>query len=443
MKKIILLACMFISTVISTSSYAQDEILIKPSSKNAVKNIIMVIGDGMGPAYTTAYRYYQDNKKTPLVELTVFDELLIGMASTYPAQSQGYITDSAAAATALATGHKTYNGAIAVDTDKKPLLTLMERAKQLGKKTGLAVTSHINHATPAAYFSHNDNRKNYNAIADSYFDEKINGHFKADLMLGGGKKFFIRPDRNLVKEFKDQGYQYIDNLSQLNNLNKQQGVLGLFADVGLPWALDSQDKQRLLTMTKSAIKYLNNEQGYVLLVEASQIDWAGHKNDIAAAMGEMQDLANTLTWLKDYVESKNDTLLVITADHSTGGLTLAANNDYRWQPDVLTTITASPDAISRQLAIQKHTLTIEALSKILGFTLTEQEYKLLANIQDERSLYQHIKQIIDIRTNTGWTTGGHTGVDVQVFATGIGSHAFSGHQTNTDIAKKLFSIISK
>jgi alkaline phosphatase len=412
--------------------------------EQTAKNIIMVIGDGMGPAYTTGYRYYMDDKKTPLVEKTIFDELLSGMASTYPVQSQGYVTDSAAAATALATGHKTYNGAISVDTNKQPLLTLMERAKILGKKTGLAVTSQINHATPAAYFSHNESRKHYNAIADSYFDNKIKGQFKADVMLGGGTKYFIRDDRNLVNEFKEAGFQYIDKLSALNQLNKHQAVLGLFAESGLTWTLDNKSNNPLLKMTQAAIKQLDNAKGFVLLVEASQIDWAGHSNDIASAMGEMDDLAKTLIWLKTYVESRNDTLLVATADHSTGGLTLGAYGDYRWQPKYLKNISKSPKTIAIQLQQTLDEITASQLSDLLGFTVSAQEAAVFSSknmpIKNEKKIYQQIKLLIDKKTNTGWTTNGHTGVDVQVFATGIGAENFIQHQTNTEIADKLFML---
>nr|WP_269800793.1 alkaline phosphatase [Colwellia sp. 12G3] len=402
---------------------------------------MMVIGDGMGPAYTTGYRYFMDDKSTPLVETTVFDDLLAGMVSTYPVHTQGYVTDSAAAATALSTGHKTYNGAIGVDTNKKPLLTLMELAKQLGKKTGLVVTSQINHATPAAYFSHNESRKNYNGIADSYFDNRIKGQFKADVMLGGGTKYFNRQDRNLVNEFKNAGFQYIDDFSKLASLNKQQAVLGLFAEMGLPWTLDNKNNNHLLTMTKSAVKQLENVDGYVLLVEASQIDWAGHSNDIAAAMGEMSDLANTLTWLKNYAENSNDTLLVATADHSTGGLTLGAKGDYRWQPEYLKSLTMSPQSIAAKLAQQKKGVSAEKLSALLGFPVSAQEADLFINQKDEKLIYQTLKQLIDIKTNTGWTSSGHTGIDVQVFSTGTGANNFTVHQTNTDIANKLFTVL--
>jgi len=317
----------------------------------------------------------------------------------------------------------------------------MERAKQLGKKTGLVVTSQINHATPAAYFSHNESRKNYNEIADSYFDNKIVGQFKADFMMGGGTEYFTRPERNLVNEFKEAGFQYIDDLANIQTLNMQQPVLDLFAEIGLPWALDDKDNNHLLTMAKTAVHHLDNKNGYVLLVEASQIDWAGHNNDIAAAMGEMHDLAQTLTWLKNYTENSNDTLLVATADHSTGGLTLAANGDYRWQPVFLKNLNLSPKSIAAKLALERLPLSAKQLTDSLGFIVSEQEANSFIECKDEKAIYQQLTLLLDEKTNTGWTSNGHTGIDVQVFATGIGAKAFNRHQTNTDIATQLFTVL--
>ena len=164
-------------------------------AENTPKNIIMVVGDGMGPAYTSAYRYYNDDPSTPEIEQTVFDRNFIGSSSTYPDPESGYITDSAASATALSTGIKTYNNAIGLDINRQPIETVLEYAKQTGKKTGVVVTVQINHATPASYLAHNTHRYNYNAIADSYIDDGI----KADLYLGGGWEYFIRKDRNLSR----------------------------------------------------------------------------------------------------------------------------------------------------------------------------------------------------------------------------------------------------
>jgi len=408
---------------------------------NTPKNIIMIIGDGMGPAYTTAYRMYADDPNTPEVEQTVFDRLLVGMASTHPDIDTGYVTDSAAGATALSTGVKTYNGAIGVDANKESVQTVLELAKMQGRKTGVAVTSQINHATPASFGAHNESRQNYDQIADSYFDEKTNGQFVLDVMLGGGWKYFIRDDRNLVEQFKAAGYQYVDEFAQLDSVKVGTPLLGLFADAGLPWALDSANQLRLPTLAKAAIRQLENDQGYFLLIEASQVDWAGHGNDIGSAMAEMHDLALTLEWLEQYLVKNPDTLMVLTADHSTGGLSIGANNDYSWSPKWLKNLKVSPAKIGTQLMTAKDRGALA--SDLLGFELTIEEISSISAIESDKSrpFHKAIAKILDSRSNTGWTTPGHTGVDVQIFAKGLGSERFRGHLDNTGIAQTIFELL--
>ena len=411
------------------------------NAANAPKNIIMIVGDGMGPSYTTAYRMFADDPLTPEVEQTVFDRLLVGMASTHPDMGTGYVTDSAAGATALATGVKTYNGAIGVDAHKKPVQSVLELAKMQGRKTGIAVTSQINHATPASFGSHNESRQNYNQIADSYFDEKTNGQFVLDVMLGGGWQYFIREDRNLVEQFKAAGYQYVDDITQLSTVKTGTPLLGLFADSGLPWALDSANQMRLPTLAKAAIRQLENEQGYFLLIEASQIDWAGHSNDIGSAMAEMHGLAVTLEWLEQYILQNPDTLMVVTADHSTGGLSIGANNNYSWSPKWLKALKASPADIGTQLITAKDRGALAA--DLLGFELTKEEITSINAIESDtfRPFHIAISKILDNRSSTGWTTFGHTGVDVQIFAKGVGSERFRGHLDNTQIAQNIFELL--
>ncbi|MDP2560956.1 alkaline phosphatase [Psychrobium sp. 1_MG-2023] len=416
------------------------------------KNIIMIVGDGMGPAYTAAYRYFKDNPDTQAVEQTVFDRILVGRSTTYPAKVSGIVTDSAASGTALATGYKSYNGAIGVDVNETPVKSVMHYAKTLGKSTGLVVTSQINHATPASYVAHAKSRRMYNEIADQYFDIKIDGKHAVDVMLGGGWQYFIRDDRDLTKEFQQAGYQYIDSYSDLNTINNNQ-VLGLFADKGLPWALDDTNRHRLKAMTVAAIDRLdNNDNGFFMLIEGSQIDWGGHANDVAAAMTEMDDLAVTVEWLEGYVANNPDTLVVMTADHSTGGFTIGANGEYAWRPQLIHSMKASPEAISKaQAKLEK--LDTQAINAQLGFELTKQEIVLLlpahkttrdgSDRKAKRALATALKTIISARTNTGWTTSGHTGVDVPVFAFGRQQSLFAGQIDNTDIAKKIFTLLGK
>jgi len=411
-------------------------------AETAPKNVIYMIGDGMGPAYTTAYRYFKDDPTTKYVEQTVFDTMLTGMARTYP-DDHTVVTDSAASATALSSGHKSYNGAIAVDTDKKPLKTMLEIAKQRGMTTALLATSQINHATPASFAAHNESRNNYDEIANDYIDNKIAGKLPVDLMLGGGTKYFIRDDRNLVDEFKAAGYQYGDDIQNLDQIT-QLPAIGLYAAKGLPFALD-ENPTRLTKLTSKALDLLDNQNkdGFFVMIEGSQIDWCGHANDIACAMAEMDDFASAIEKAKAYVDKNKDTLLVITADHSTGGLTLGAHGQYKWEADVVHGVKATAGTITQHLLESDDLKSMWNKYTSIAFT-PENKIKLeQAKSMGDKALNLAVKSIISDTSFTGWTTGGHTAVDVQVFAYGKGSEQFVGSQNNTDIADKLIHFIEQ
>lgn len=411
-------------------------------AETAPKNVIYMIGDGMGPAYTTAYRYFKDDPTTKSVEQTVFDTMLTGMARTYP-DDHTVVTDSAASATALSSGHKSYNGAIAVDTDKKPLQTMLEIAKQRGMTTALLATSQINHATPASFAAHNESRNNYDEIANDYIDNKIAGKLPVDLMLGGGTKYFIRDDRNLVDEFKAAGYQYGDDIQNLDQIT-QLPAIGLYAAKGLPFALD-ENPTRLTKLTSKALDLLDNQNkdGFFVMIEGSQIDWCGHANDIACAMAEMDDFASAIEKAKAYVDKNKDTLLVITADHSTGGLTLGAHGQYKWEADVVHGVKATAGTITQHLLESDDLKSVWNKYTSIAFT-PENKIKLeQAKSMGDKALNLAVKSIISDTSFTGWTTGGHTAVDVQVFAYGKGSEQFVGSQNNTDIADKLIHFIEQ
>ena len=411
-------------------------------AESAPKNVIYMIGDGMGPAYTTAYRYFQDDPTTKDVEKTVFDSILTGMATTYP-DDHTYVTDSAAGATALSSGHKSYNGAVGVDTEKKPVKTMLEIARERGMTTALVATSQINHATPASFTAHNESRYNYDEIANDYIDNKIAGKLPVDLMLGGGTKYFIREDRNLVDEFKAAGYQYGDDIKNLNQIT-QLPAIGLYASKGLPFALD-ENPTRLTQLTSKALDLLDgqNKEGFFVMIEGSQIDWCGHANDIACEMAEMDDFAKSIEKAKAYVDKNKDTILVITADHSTGGLTLGAHGQFKWQTDVIKGVKATAGKLTQQLLDTDDLKSVWDANTNIEFT-TENKIKLeQAKKMGDKALNLAVKSIISDTSFTGWTSGGHTAVDVQVFAYGKGSEQFIGSQNNTDIADKLIGFIEK
>ncbi|WP_150284412.1 alkaline phosphatase [Rummeliibacillus sp. TYF-LIM-RU47] len=443
-KKLISIAA--VSTLaLSSFTTAGSEAEAKSSSKKtAPKNVIFLIGDGMGNSYTSAYRYLKNSSNSKFKNQTSFDRYLVGQQMTYPEDPLQNVTDSASAATAMSAGVKTYNNAIAVDNNKKDVKTVLESAKEMGKATGLVATSEITHATPAAFGSHDESRKNMNGIADDYFDELVKGKHKIDVLLGGGKSNFVREDRDLTKEFKKDGYNYVTSKAELQK-NKNKQLLGLFADGGMDKMIDrNAETPSLADMTNSAIKQLSKDKdGFFLMIEGSQIDWAGHDNDIVGAMSEMKDFEKAFQAAINYAKKDKNTLVVATADHSTGGFSLAANDDYNWFPEAIKAAKKTPDFMAAQIA---GGADVEGtLKKYSGLSLTEDEINSVkeANTGKVTDIDNAIEKIYDKRSNTGWTTGGHTGEDVNVYAFGPESTKFAGQIDNTDQAKIIFNLIEK
>ncbi|MCM3676465.1 alkaline phosphatase [Peribacillus simplex] len=434
----------------SLSWSAADRVSAKgnPKKEPEIKNVIFLIGDGMGVSYTSAYRYLKDNPGTKVAERTEFDKYLVGQQMTYPEDSAQNITDSASAATAMSSGVKTYNAAIAVDNDKSEVKTVLEAAKGKGKATGLVATSEITHATPASFGAHDENRKNMNSIADDYYNDLIKGKHKIDVLLGGGKSNFVRPDVNLAKAFEKDGYSYVTDKKQMLK-DKNEQVLGLFASEGLPKMIDRpSETPSLEDMTSSAIQRLNkNKDGFFLMVEGSQVDWAGHDNDIVGAMSEMEDFEKAYMAAMEFAKKDKHTLVVATADHSTGGFSIGAKGIYNWYGEPIKAAKRTPDfmadAIVKGADVEK---TLKQYINQNEVKLTEDEIKTVteaAKSKNVTNVDNAIEAIFDNRTNTAWTTGGHTGEDVPVYAYGPYKERFAGQVDNTDHAKIIFDLLKK
>ncbi|MCZ0871093.1 alkaline phosphatase [Peribacillus sp. AS_2] len=419
-----------------------------PNKEPEIKNVIFLIGDGMGVSYTSAYRYLKDNPGTKVAERTEFDKYLVGQQMTYPEDSAQNITDSASAATAMSAGVKTYNAAIAVDNDKSEVKTVLEAAKEKGKATGLVATSEITHATPASFGAHDENRKNMNSIADDYYNELIKGKHKIDVLLGGGKSNFVRPDVNLAKAFEKDGYSYVTDKNQMLK-DKNEQVLGLFASEGLPKMIDRpSETPSLADMTSSAIQRLNKDKdGFFLMVEGSQVDWAGHDNDIVGAMSEMEDFEKAYKAAMEFAKKDKHTLVVATADHSTGGFSIGAKGIYNWYGKPIKAAKRTPDFMAD--AIVKGADVEKTLKQYINqnvVKLTDGEIKTVteaAKSKNVTNVDNAIEAIFDNRTNTAWTTGGHTGEDVPVYAYGPYKDRFAGQVDNTDQAKIIFELLKK
>lgn len=274
------------------------------------KNVIFLIGDGMGVTQISAGLYSNSN------QLSLERINNIGFHKSYSYDK--LITDSAAGATAFACGVKTYNGAIGVGPDTLPRITLLEEAENLGLVTGLVATSTIVHATPASFISHNKYRKNYEEIALDFLNTDI------ELFIGGGKKFFYNREdgRDLYKEFRAKGYKMSDFFTEELVDIDMDGVekMGFLTAEDSPIPV-AQGRDYLLPASKLAIDFLDDKEdnGFFLMIEGSQIDWGGHANNSNYIITEMLDFNKVINAVLDFAEKDGETLVVITADHETGG----------------------------------------------------------------------------------------------------------------------------
>ncbi len=283
----------------------------------AIKNVILIIGDGTGLAQITTGQYAVAGTQGRLHMQTM---PVAGFVNT--TSSDNLITDSASGATAYSCGLKTYNSAIGVNPEKVPCNTLTELAAAKGMSTGLVATSTIVHATPASFAAHVEKRSFYNEIAENLSRSDV------DVLLGGGRKFFLpeaeegsarTDDENLIGIFKQNGYDYAENTDELENSSGDK-VLGLFALDAIDY---SPGQPSLAEMTAKAIDVLSrNEQGFFLMVEGSQIDWGGHANDVEYVIREVQRFDEAIKVILDFATADGQTLVVQTADHETGGMTL-------------------------------------------------------------------------------------------------------------------------
>lgn len=417
------------------------------------KNVIFLVGDGMGPAYNTAYRYFADNPDTKEIERTAFDDYLVGTQQTHSDDEKENITDSAAAGTAISTGYKTYNGAIGVDKQQNDLETVLERAKKIGKSTGLVSTAEITDATPAAYATNVDDRDKKDEIAQQFYDQRINNQHKIDVMLGGGAKYFGEENGNISEKFKKDGYGVVNNRQELENASEDQ-LLGLFADKNMPLEIDADDDQpELADMQNAALDHLSkNDKGFFLMVEGASIDKQGHSNDVTGVMSEMEAFEKAFANAIDYAKANPDTLVVATADHSTGGLSMGEGGIYEWNPVPIQQMKHSGKWMTEQIADGKG--VEETIRAGYGFDLTSKEIKAIQQEADQlkqldeesddyekqqQKLADAIQAPINKKSNTGWTTTGHTGVDANTYAFGPGADQFQGNIDNTDNAKNIFN----
>ncbi|MCJ1299168.1 hypothetical protein MMC08_001960 [Hypocenomyce scalaris] len=424
----------------------------KPSGK---RNMIFMVSDGMGPtslSLTRSFRQFESGLNPD--DVLVLDRYLIGSSRTR--SSSSLITDSAAGATAFSCGFKSYNGAISVLPDHNPCGTVLEAAKKAGYMTGLVVTTRITDATPACFAAHVNMRAEEDKIAEQEVGINPLGRV-VDLMLGGGRCHFLpnsaagscrADDKDVVAMAKDNGFSYVDDRKGFDGLNLGSGVklplLGLFAGRDIPYEVDRRNMDdvypSLDEMAKTALAALSeatrdSDKGFFLMIEGSRIDHAGHGNDPVAQVHEVLAYDKAFTSVLDFLEKDNvQGVVVSTSDHETGGLATARQlhttyPEYLWYPGMLANATHSGENLAYQLRNHlsnevssskdntKSYIRTTLLEEGLGVhDATDEEVNSLIDNSDPWPASYIFADIISRRAQVGWSTHGHSAVDVNIYA---------------------------
>ncbi|KAL4819226.1 alkaline-phosphatase-like protein [Aspergillus spinulosporus] len=443
----------------------------KPTGK---RNLIFMVSDGMGPTSLTMTRSFKQlTQGLPADEVLVLDRHILGTSRTR--SSSSLVTDSAAGATAFSCGFKSYNGAISVLPDHSPCGTVLEAASLAGYKTGLVVTTRITDATPACFASHANLRQYEDQIAEQEIGEHPLGRV-VDLIMGGGRCHFLPnttdgscrgDDRDLVAVAKEKGFSYINDRKGFDSLNggteAKLPLLGLFAEKDIPYELDRRTQNdvypSLEEMARAALKILSHatkdsDQGFFLMIEGSRIDHAGHGNDPAAQVNEVLAYDKAFAAVLEFLdEDSTPGVLVATSDHETGGLSAARQlhdtyPEYLWLPGVLANVSHSSEYAAQELQDylsqnpdkpSQEAYTRDLLKQSLGIEdATQQEIDALLDPNNPIIPGYVFADMVSRRAQIGWSTHGHSGVDVNIYASSTrDAWPLQGNHENTEVGAFL------
>lgn len=432
-----------------------------------VKYVFLFIGDGLSIPQRMMTEEFLVRSGKPGLLINQFPHQAI--TSTRAANS--FITDSAASGTAIACGEKTNNGRIGMDsTGTRRLESVAEVARDNGRKVGVVTSVTLNHATPAAFYAHNPSRANYYQIGL----DLVASNF--DYFGGGG---IAKNDDQKDKGYKGDiytlaekaGYTVSTNRGEFDKLKPGAGkVISLGAKEALPYAID-MDKEalRLADFTRQAIGLLDNPKGFFLMVEGGKIDWMCHANDAATTLCEVIDFDNAVRVAYDFAQKHpEDTLIVVTGDHETGGLTLGfAGTGYKSYIENLSAQKCSRDEMARRFKeikdadFEKFKPLITEMGGLVfavdgkrekgGLNLTENDEETLKATFDKyvkngkftgsSQLANAVTRILNNKSAVAWTTGAHTALPVSTTAYGVDAGLFSNTLDNTDIAKRLKQVV--
>lgn len=402
MKKILLFAASMLIIFLSAQGNTNQS-----SSKKAThpKYVFLFIGDGMGLSHVSMAEAYLSTQKGQIsnesISFTRFP--VIGLVTTYSANS--YITCSSAAGTAMSTGTKTNNYMLGVDPKGNKLRSISYKIHEKGIPVGIASSVTIDHATPGAFYASSTSRTNYYEIAEQL--PKTGFEF-----FGGGG--FVQPkgekgdQQNIYELISKAGYKIIRGQENLKNKTQKDKVVFLQREGkegDLPYALDRKPGDlSLKEVVAAGIEHLYGNKGFFMMAEGGKIDWAAHSNDGKADILEVLDFADAIeVAYQFYLKHPEETLIIVTADHETGGVSLGREKDY--------------------------TLSLKELDP------------QTRSIDSDKSQKEQIKELNN-KANIGWTTTSHSGTMVPIYSIGAGSQEFSGRMDNTDIPRKITKLLN-
>lgn len=422
-------------------------------TKKEPTNVIMMVMDGSSDDLVTLSRWYKGGN-------LAMDSVLTGGVRTYSAESA--ITDSAPAGTALATGNKSNDKLVGVlpsvvnspglkpikkEDELKPVANVLEGAKQQGKATGIISTSEIQHATPAGFSAHATHRSKYGDIAEQQVYQNI------DVVLGGGKEALTlgtaknsRTDgEDLLQVLDQKNYDFVENRTDLLK-SKSNKLWGSFAPNELAYDMDrtttKPTQPTLAEMTTKAITTLNKDKdGFFLFVEGSKIDWAAHANDTIGMISDVLSFDDSVKAALDFAKKDGNTMVIAVTDHGNSGITMGnlnTNANYPSLPvsayiDPLKKATMTIEGALSQLKTDRSNL--KEVAKLYGLDdLTTEEFDRLMSTD---KLSAEMVKLLANRANIGYTTGGHTGGDVSLYAYGPAQSKPTGLVENTDLAHSV------
>lgn len=463
----------------------------------AAKYVFLFIGDGMGGPQISATQYYLGTKANPESSIPVPADLSfttfknVGVMTTYDASS--FCPDSASTATSMASGEKTLSGVINYDINKEKAFKLVsEYAKESGKKVGVISSVSVDHATPAAFYAKSTSR-------DFYYEIAVQGMTGTtlDLLAGGGfksPKGKEKDKRDILEIAAENGFQLINTADGIRNLKKEDGerllitLPDLAGGAAMQYEIDRQrmvgegkDSVSLSEVVKSAVRVLDNDKGFFMMVEGGKIDWSCHANDAATSIYETMAFADSVQVALDFAKDHpEETLIVVTGDHETGGMTIGfattaydthfnyiqnQNISYESFDKIVGTMrdnkVSFEDALKQIQASYGLRATADGVAEAdKGLVLTEQDlkalqdaYNLSMQAKDQRVIGDQEKllyggyepltvtcsHILNNKAGLAYTSYAHTGLQLPVYAQGANADLFGGSYDNTNIFDKLMA----